>query len=131
MESPDGSARTATGHNSIPAANDRNTKRARTKVRKDLNDIQYPGALTSRLKRYAAEPAPDGANLTSMCERTLNGTEILGPLGEPTDETGRPAVRQSRTECPERRHRSFRGACFPASGMFQKGYPRSEMSRRS
>src|ERR1019366_1841077 len=73
MESADGSARTATGHNSIPAANDRNTKRARTKVRKELNDILYPGALTSRLKRYAAEPAPDGPNLTAISERTANG----------------------------------------------------------
>jgi hypothetical protein len=39
-------------------------------VRFDLNDILYSGALTSRLKRYAAEPAPDGANLTAISERT-------------------------------------------------------------
>jgi len=36
---------------------------ARRHVRRELNDILYPGALTSRQKRYAAEPAPDRTNL--------------------------------------------------------------------
>ena len=46
--------------------------------RKDLGDIQYPGTLTSRLKQYAAEPAPDEANLPLISERTANGGRILG-----------------------------------------------------
>jgi hypothetical protein len=43
-------------------------KNARTAVRKDLTDILYSGALTSRLKRYAAKPAPDVANLPLIDE---------------------------------------------------------------
>src|SRR6266404_5822551 len=78
MMSPDGSARAASGHNRIPIANRRNPRKARTRIRRELNDILDPGALTSRLKRYAAEPAPDGANLTSIHERTANGTEKAG-----------------------------------------------------
>src|ERR1700694_2961533 len=77
MVSAEGSAKTATGHNRIPIANERNPKIARRRVRWELNDILYPGALTSRLKRYAAEPAPDRANLTSINERTANGAEKL------------------------------------------------------
>jgi hypothetical protein len=42
-------------------------------MRKERTDILYPGALTSRQKRYAAEPAPDMANLTLIDERTANG----------------------------------------------------------
>src|SRR6202048_2932285 len=72
MVSAEGSAKAATGHNRIPIANERNPKIARKRVRWELNDILYPGALTSRLKRYAAEPAPDSANLTSISERTAN-----------------------------------------------------------
>src|ERR1700681_3141319 len=75
MMSPDGSAKAASGHKRIPIANGRNPKHARTRIRRELSDILYPGALTSRLKRYAAEPAPDGANLTTISERTANGTE--------------------------------------------------------
>src|SRR4029453_13563923 len=76
--SPDGSAKAATGHIRIAIANVRNSKHARTRIRRELNHILYPGALTSRLKRYAAEPAPDGANLTSINERTANGTGKAG-----------------------------------------------------
>src|ERR1700737_3104496 len=79
MVSVAGSAKPAAGHNRIPAASDQNPKNARTRVRKELSDILYPGALTSRLKRYAAEPAPDGANLTTIRERTAHGTEKLNP----------------------------------------------------
>src|SRR5260221_10701567 len=75
MVSPEGSARAASGHSRIPIANDRNPGKARTRIRRELTDILYPGALTSRLKRYAAEPAPDSANLTSMCEPSANGAE--------------------------------------------------------
>src|SRR6266852_7079832 len=96
MMSPDGSAKAATGHNRIPIASERNPKHARTRIRRELNDILYPGALTSRLKRYAAEPAPDGANLTSINERTANGVDKPG--GPAIAETGRPIVRQFRTE---------------------------------
>src|SRR5258707_14587978 len=78
MMSPDGSAKAASGHSRIPIAKERNPKQARTRIRRKLNHILYPGALTSRLKRYAAEPAPDGANLTSIHERTANGTEKAG-----------------------------------------------------
>src|ERR1700730_1544913 len=73
MVSSVGSEKAATGHNRIPIANERNPKIARKRGRWELNDILYPGALTSRLKRYAAEPAPDSANLTSISERTANG----------------------------------------------------------
>src|SRR4029453_18450901 len=78
MMSPNGSEKEATGHNRIPIAKERNPKQARTRIRRELNHILYPGALTSRLKRYAAEPTPDGANLTSIHERTENGTEKAG-----------------------------------------------------
>jgi hypothetical protein len=74
MGSVEGSAKAAAGHNRIPIANDRIRELARERVRRELNDILYPGALTSRLKRYAAEPVPDGANLTAISERTANGT---------------------------------------------------------
>src|SRR5687768_16573515 len=78
MESAAGAAKAAVGHRSTPIASERNEKSARERIRKQLNDILYPGALTSRQKRYAAEPAPDGANLTLMCERSANGGEIPG-----------------------------------------------------
>jgi hypothetical protein len=54
-----GPAIAAAGHSRIPIASDRNLEFARERVRRELNDILYPGALTSRQKRYAAEPAPD------------------------------------------------------------------------
>src|ERR1700694_2840893 len=78
MMSPDGSAKAASGHKRIPIANGRNPKHARTRIRRELNDILYPGALTSQLKQYAAEQAPDGANLTAISERTANGAEKAG-----------------------------------------------------
>src|SRR5947208_1974015 len=56
----------------MAVARERNPKRARARTRWDSNDILYPGALTSRKRRYAAEPAPDGDNLTSMSERSAN-----------------------------------------------------------
>jgi hypothetical protein len=49
----------AAGANRIATAIARNPKSARARLRWELNDILYPGALTSRQKRYAAEPAPD------------------------------------------------------------------------
>jgi hypothetical protein len=58
MASAVGSAITAAGHSSKPIASDRNPNGARARLRMKLNDILYPGTLTSRLKRYA-EPAPD------------------------------------------------------------------------
>jgi hypothetical protein len=63
MASTVGSLKAATGHSTIPIANDRNMEYARMRTGWEHNDILYPGALTSRLKRYAAEPAPDRANL--------------------------------------------------------------------
>src|SRR6185369_15910658 len=60
------------GHSRIPAARD-NPKRARARIRWDLNDILYPGASTSRQWRYAAEPAPDTVNLTTIHEQRANG----------------------------------------------------------
>jgi hypothetical protein len=38
----------------------------------DQIDILYPGAFTSRQKRYAAVPAPDMAKVTLIDERTAN-----------------------------------------------------------
>src|SRR5580704_4098073 len=72
MASSTGAARQVAGHNRIPIASDRNPESAHARIRKELNDIRYPGTLTSRLKRYAAEPAPDRANLTPIHERTAN-----------------------------------------------------------
>src|ERR1700738_3548810 len=95
MVSAEGSAKAATGHNRIPIANERNPKIARRRVRWELNDILYPGALTSRLKRYAAEPAPDRANLTSIDERTANEAEnpvaslLPERVGQLPDDLGR------------------------------------------
>jgi hypothetical protein len=48
----------ATGNDMIPIAINRRPNDAHARLRKELNDILYPGTLTSRLKRYA-EPAPD------------------------------------------------------------------------
>src|SRR5580658_8821569 len=83
-----GAASAAAGHNTIPIANERIPKGARARLRKQLNDILYSGALTSRLKRYAAEPAPDGANLTSMSERAANRAEKPWPAWCPFSEVG-------------------------------------------
>ena len=69
----------AIGHMCVAAASEWNAERARMEKRKDLDDIRYPGTLTSRLKRYAAEPAPDEANLPSISERTANSGRIGGP----------------------------------------------------
>src|SRR6185437_1130372 len=70
MASAAGSARLAAGSNRT--ANNWNPNSARARRRRNLNDMFYPGALTSRLKRYAAEPAPDEAKLTLIRERTAN-----------------------------------------------------------
>src|SRR5882724_8117827 len=75
MVSAASSASAATGHKRIPSTNAGNPKDARMRVRRELNDIPYPGALTGRLERYAAEPAPDTANLTAISERSANGAE--------------------------------------------------------
>src|SRR5260370_30594719 len=75
MVSAASSATAATGHKRIPSTNAEKPKDARMRVRRELNDIRYPGALTGRLKRYAAEPAPDTANLTAISERSANGAE--------------------------------------------------------
>src|SRR5687767_6852124 len=91
-----GAANADAGHSNIPIASERNEKSARERIRKQLNDILYPGALTSRQKRYAAEPAPFRANLPLMCERSANGGEIrrgglLLPerIGQLSDNLGR------------------------------------------
>src|SRR5215831_17597421 len=51
-----GSACAASGHDSAPIPI---TNRARARLRREHNNITYPGTLTSRQMRYAAEPAPD------------------------------------------------------------------------
>src|SRR2546421_746610 len=64
-----GAAKPAAGHDRIPTATAKNPKRAKARLRWELNAIlYYPGTLTCRQKRYAAEPAPDGVKLTAMCE---------------------------------------------------------------
>src|SRR2546423_3711924 len=98
-------------------------------MRMELNDILYPGALTSRQKRYAAEPAPDRPNLTSISERTANGSENPGPS---IVETDRPVVRRSRTGMrPDRPRRTGRATCSRASGKSRKEYPRPETCRQN
>src|SRR3954471_22875063 len=62
-----GGAKASTGHNSSPNARERNPKRAEARLRK-VYAILNSGTLTSRHKRYAAEPAPDPAKVTTMCE---------------------------------------------------------------
>src|SRR5262249_47067051 len=62
-----GAAKVSTGHIKTPIARERNPKRAAARLRK-VYAILSSGTLTSRHKRYAAEPAPDEANLTAMCE---------------------------------------------------------------
>src|SRR5271154_855825 len=97
MASREGSARATAGHNRIPIAKARKPETARKRVRLHLKDILHPGALTSRLKRYAAEPAPDAANLTSIDERTANGGAQVPPdakllpkrIGQLPDDLGR------------------------------------------
>src|ERR1700761_2302011 len=56
MASDAGSADTTAGHSNAASAN---PNKGRVRLRKELNTILNPGALTSRQKRYAAEPAPD------------------------------------------------------------------------
>src|SRR4051794_16800093 len=80
MALAEGSANAATGHKRIPIAKARNPKQARTQVRRRLSDILYLGALTSRLERYAAEPAPDVANLTAISERSEKGSRETPPF---------------------------------------------------
>src|SRR5258708_14235141 len=75
MVSAASSATAATGHKRIPSANVGNPKDARMRLRRELNDILYPGALTGRLERSAAEPTPDTANLTAIRERIPNVPE--------------------------------------------------------
>src|SRR5438128_745308 len=73
MRSGSGAARLTAGHSRIPATRKRNPKRAPARIRWNLNDILYPGASTSRQWRYAAEPAPDTVNLTTIHEQRANG----------------------------------------------------------
>src|SRR3954466_2794238 len=68
-----GAANADAGTSRSAIASDRNSEYARTAMRRELTDILYPGTCTSRQKRYAAEPAPDMANLTLIDERTANG----------------------------------------------------------
>ena len=63
-----GAANADAGTSRTAIASDRNREYARTAMRKELTDILYSGASTSRQKRYAAEPAPDVANLTAISE---------------------------------------------------------------
>src|SRR5580698_11588207 len=107
MGSTGESAKATTGHNRIPTASDRNPKDARVRVRRELSDILYPGALTSRLKRYTAEPAPDPANLTSIHERTANGARESATARHLSAGTDRPVARRSRTGRPGRPRRRF------------------------
>src|SRR5207244_5924602 len=65
-------ARQTAGHNRMAVARERNPKRACARIRRNLNDILYPGASTSRQWRYAAEPAPDTVNLTTIHEQRAN-----------------------------------------------------------
>src|SRR5436190_9530309 len=63
-----GAARPIAGHSTRPTTSERKPERATARLRRELNGILYSGTLTSRQKRYAAEPAPDRPNLTIMCE---------------------------------------------------------------
>src|SRR3954468_20269056 len=63
-----GAARPKAGHSKSPATRERRAERATTRLRRKLNPILSSGTLTSRQKRYAAEPAPDRPNLATMCE---------------------------------------------------------------
>src|SRR5215468_2115155 len=62
-----GAASASAGHIISPKPRERNPKRAKARLR-IVYAILNSGTLTSRHKRYAAEPAPDEANLTAMCE---------------------------------------------------------------
>src|SRR4051794_19865502 len=72
-----GAADAAAGARRIAIASEDNSEQARTAMRKEPSDILYPGTLTSRQKRYAAEPAPDMANLPLIDEGTGNGGHVL------------------------------------------------------
>src|SRR5258708_22162489 len=124
MVSPAVPAKAVAGHNSIPTANERNTKDARARERKDLIDILYPGASTSRLKRYAAEPAPDLANLPLIDERTANRRGIRLTIRFQAAGTDRPAVRRFRSGSPDRPRRNCQAAPYPPCGTCQRAYPR-------
>src|ERR1700722_13312425 len=134
MASSTGAARPAAGHNKIPIAKDRNPESAHTRIRKKLNAILYPGTLTRRLKRYAAEPAPDRANLTPIDERTANTALEITRQAGPTRRwirgadagMDRPIVRQSRTGSPDRPRHNCRAAHVPASGRSRTAGPRPE-----
>src|SRR6185437_1398481 len=99
MASAAGSARLADGNNRT--ANNWNPNSARARRRRNLNDMFYPGALTSRLKRYAAEPAPDEAKLTLISERTANVAR----------ETSANRLRQTRVSRPQRFPEPVTKAC--------------------
>src|ERR1700744_888367 len=104
------------GVSRTPSASAPEAENARMRGRRYLNDILYPGTLTSRLKRYAAEPAPDAPNLTSISERTANDGETIAVPQAPFAGTDTPAGRLSRMGRPGRRRHSLRAARSPASG---------------
>src|SRR5438128_1124274 len=62
-----GAASASAGHIRSPKPRERNPKRAEARLR-SVYAILYSGTLTSRHKRYAAEPAPDDAKVPTMCE---------------------------------------------------------------
>src|SRR3982074_1488093 len=118
-----GAGKAEAGTSRIPIASDRNRKYARAAMRKELTDILYPGALTSRQKRYTAEPAPDMANLTLIDERTANGFEHPLASLEPIAGTDRPVARRFRKGWSGRAPRNCPGVRPAASGMFRTEYP--------
>src|SRR3954467_1677511 len=63
-----GAAKADAGTSRIAIVSERNREYARTAMRTTLPDILSPGTFKSRQKRYAAEPAPDMANLTLIDE---------------------------------------------------------------
>src|ERR1700730_5269580 len=100
-----GPARTAVGQSRNPSASACNARRAIGDRKRD--DMFYSGTLTSRPKRYAAEPAPDGLTVTptgkQTAKRTAKPARSAGAAPYPqwitTADDGELATRTCSTEC--------------------------------
>src|SRR4051794_5802755 len=126
MLSADGSAIAAIGQTRMPTAREKNLRDARARLRKELKDILYLGALTGRQKATQAGTRPDQSRRQFMNELQ---TWSLQTSQLRIDGTGKPAVRRSRRESQVHPCHSCRAVGSPAIGRFRTADPRSETSR--
>src|SRR5712691_2579733 len=76
IRSGSGAARLPAGHNRMAVARESNPKRARARIRWDLNDILYSGALRAGKSDTQRNRRPTGVNLKTINERSAKKTQI-------------------------------------------------------